>query len=1758
MRGRNEIIKRFLASVTLAIFMANMFPPARAEAAGPGPMAELKLNVGQEDVDEVLSSARKSNVLFMIEATAAMSFSPKGVLPQVVMVNCWDDSYFEGGDWRKTKAQFGYRPEDINRMTADATFGMGALPPAWSGQDIRAERNLYGRDIISGNNFIRTGLGVSADIEANRDRYYFPHLGATNAINNDSYGHGGSGSGIYRSQNTALEIGFENAPNIFPNARGIAENPGRNYPGFHRATYLGHWDGAVYNMPYFYHTSKKNASDRGFYRSLPLNPVTGAPTTAETSTTRNNRLYHTIGLGDQVVADYNYKSNTNSSGAFPYAMVFKNPAHWRTPPSSFTDADLVPNDSRMYQTKLVLWRLLQNRDLFKNMRIGLASTFLSPANAELGKMLGTHYGVWTQRQDYNGIFKVAPFGSNIHTIGIFDSAGNMHVNNTANVNSMMNSDGSFKPGYRRVKLENGVLYSALSGNMETYAAHFGQYYPLWQSSKVSSYYEVPRKRPVPTSASGTTGANLGIAFEEPGWFSEGWVKEGGAAGDLISGENRDRPLYKLYNRGSLWVPILDYDHVWKTRDNAYSITQADKIRLWIDGVADIRSAGPTATSYTTWKDDFGVLSNGALDVTARNKQFHYYRNPELGISTAFALPQAIFPDPRANHPSKPNVKLELDRAFYYGYGSKWNGGQALGRKRQVTGTTAQSDAFDNNKNHFVWFSKKDKHINYRADYRRYSQELDYSGIPRAFFTAGSGEAAGSVLDFFSPKYKFEFTGKASTAHSWANTHATTHTDDGVQIYDSSSGQTVKMDDLADVSFPIRNECENNWVIVVASGTEPKSPTTADGHPGYTYELWEAVNNLYKATNKATSNDVPFYERSTMMYFNDSGARQFKMVDLDDPIRTLVVGIVANPSDPEISGDPEILKKVKDMRLNLTRAAMSGQGYGAQAAALTVDNMHTAPVQPYFADDVQSLMKGIEDALSYIEQHSPQPAKGAMVEAPTLSDKLTEEGSNNREFDYYSANFLIHKDRQWDGFLTRYSVVEEYDPITKTYSLVAMRRWELNSKILAKRGGGAYNGSWRALRYWNGGTLATLQNDASFAAMSGLAGANMYGVTGFAAGEGFYDPLSSRPAHSAMYDWLQGYDHSYGPSAGQNSWLKRKNLLGDIGQGGVAFVNDPSRGPDSLPGYSAWADGVAAASQDARIYVQTNDGILHVVDPSSGDEKLAILPPPSLLPARLATIKTNRRGDAGNEKLEWINVRVGENEIEEGDVTVQRGNPVYILDGSLQKRYFAKTPAGSSWGKFVLGALGRGGSGLYMMDADQIENPKLLWYRERIGTKIMQEAESGGSPIEKGTLTDGDAYFLKLGFNSPKPVMGVAARTTAPYDDMRNFIVMAGGAQHELKPNDNGKDGAVLVILDPHTGEVISGFDSASLSSSGLKSGGDVTGAAPYMGMMVSEPTLQRSYVNSAFSGSMTGHIYAADNRGNIFHVGLEKPDADGNIVPLSPGSWRIETLATLQTTSSASSSAANYAIPFGVIPYKNVADTWLAGGTSNLFTKKSDGDDGRIANASQMIFSFQTKPGEQTSVRTRSSLQDMKATKDGDPEYNAGSHHGWRIPLALDKITNGRITEYAEYVSAKSIISGGVLFIPTFVAKGFSESELNDPAVFCAGNARAKGTARLYALNVIDGKRWEDGDRSFDWHSSQSKFIEIKNAKITGLSISRGGSVSRGIVTVDKLGDMEADDNFSTLVENENDAILTFKLPPSGGGTSMKPGQNFIKYWISQ
>ena len=253
--------KRVVSIVTLALFMSQVSLPVWEGAVkawadvGTNVAAPLKSEVGLEETDELAGGGRKSNVLFLIEATAAMSFTPKGVLPQAQMTSGWDLSFVEGADWNKTRERFEYGPEEINRMMKEATFGMGALPAAWSGLDLRPERNLYGRDPDDTNNFVK-GDTLKETMELNADNYYFPFVSDDNPIAN----------GLYKGQKTGLEIGFADSPEVWPystveRSTAFESKDRAGYPTNHD---YGHWDGAKYS---WYYDTKASAADKGYYKS---------------------------------------------------------------------------------------------------------------------------------------------------------------------------------------------------------------------------------------------------------------------------------------------------------------------------------------------------------------------------------------------------------------------------------------------------------------------------------------------------------------------------------------------------------------------------------------------------------------------------------------------------------------------------------------------------------------------------------------------------------------------------------------------------------------------------------------------------------------------------------------------------------------------------------------------------------------------------------------------------------------------------------------------------------------------------------------------------------------------------------------------------------------------------------------------------------------------------------------------------------------------------------------------------------------------------------------------------------------------------------------------------------------------------------------------------------------------------------------------------------------------------------------------------
>ncbi|MDR1515934.1 MAG: hypothetical protein LBS45_09575 [Synergistaceae bacterium] len=1651
MRGyRFDFAKRVIAAAVLALYLSQATLPvwegtlaARADVL-PNVIAPLKHEVGMEETDKLVGGSRKSNVLFLIEATAAMSFTPKGVLPQVRKFNDWDWSSNENANWQLTKDDYDFTIYDINRMMADATFGMGAMPPAWSGRDLRPERNLYGRDLDNKNNFKKHST-LEEDMKVNSEDYYFPFVTADNPLTDG-----------YSSQITALETHFTNAQDAWPDELKLTSLiSGARYCSYNMAS-----------TPWY---------SVGYKSRVLRVPESGTPVIVPGNNSAGRKDITIFG-DEQLAYEKAYKEHTATKRAYPYALVYKNPAWWASGPPEGTTVepiDLVPNDSRMYQTKLVLWRLLSDRDLFENIRFGMATTFLSPANVEYPIKSGTHYGIARPRQDWNYIFKVAPFGSNLKTKNYFDKDGNAQIkapdiNHTAHgpKGSHGHTDIRPKDGFHRVRYENGVLNGATTGEIQVFVSVHGQYVPIWYNAVVHSNYMT----------------RVSTAQEADGWY-QGVIE--GPDSSPSAGDNADRPMYKVMNRASLWLPITEHDHIWEK--GGKSIDHVEKFKMWINGFADIRSAGtPDGQSETDNKES---KTSGGLTGNDRNDRFHYYKEPEIGIAGIFALPQAIFPDPTKVH-STTGMPLELDRKYYYD--KKW-----------------------------IWYSKKGQNINYRADYRRYSNELEMSGVARARFNSGSGEAAGSVLDFFSPIIDYDITGSASDTESYPSARTNQHR--FVAIRDSSNSSCVKVEDLDDLSFPIRSTCEDNWLIVVASGAEPKVKSSAE----YSYGAWEAVKNLYDSTNAAASGDNTLatgprkaqYEQVTMITKKKNGSRALSKVDLEKPIRTLVIGIVADPEklmeeDKTLKEDDPVITEVKRMRLNLIKMAVAGRG--GDPSGYTVDNMDNAPYKPYFASNSTELLESFREALIAVnESDAIQPGKGTLVETPPSAGEDMPST--------FSTSYRIVQGDQWVGSLTKYKVSDDIDG-----SSALIRDWEFGERLLERRGDGETPVSPRNLKYWDKTDKefkSFNEGDATFAGLTGINSTLIGNFGGF---------LPDR----ALYWWLQGYDYSY---SGDKAKFPRSSMLADFGNSGIVYADLPSpQASNKLPGYQKWADEMAAKAElkgTERLYAQTNDGILHVIVPSDGREESAILPPPTLLPSRLVSLKTHAKA-----RNLWLNVQGGENSLG------TRSNPAYTLDGPLQKRRFDLSSDGKGWKTLLVGTLGRGGNGLYTMDISEPANPKFLWYLENLGGSLAAMGAADSAPSHIDPSADPYKAFAKLGHNSPKPGLGI----TGTLADHTNFIALPGGSQSLYNPAVNGTEGAALIFIKPEDGAVIKAFDSDAVAKINAKVGSGKTGYAPYMGMMLSEPTLLRSQIPSL--PCMTGHVFAADNRGSVFMVCLEDRKEDGAVETLPKDKWTIRTVATLQRNAEAAAqndpgSVKNYAIPYGTAAVFDKDKIWLGGGTSNALVKISAGaPEGKIANDFQMIFGFRVpEDNKVTYVRDNfKELTDSAGTKlaPGD------DHPGWYFKLRPSNQNDGE-----EYVSAKPVLLNGRMYIPTFREMEYVDTQSD--ANPCGVKRAVSGKARLYVLDIKTGEaaRWVDGNGDL------VKYITFNNAKITELAVRSTNRSYHVMISVDDLGTSD----YKDVLEKQNQPKSRTWIARDGVGEAeeLKPGRGgirpettIINYWL--
>jgi hypothetical protein len=849
-----------------------------------------------------------------------------------------------------------------------------------------------------------------------------------------------------------------------------------------------------------------------------------------------------------------------------------------------------------------------------------------------------------------------------------------------------------------------------------------------------------------------------------------------------------------------------------------------------------------------------------------------------------------------------------------------------------------------------------------------------------------------------------------------------------------------------------------------------------------------------------------------------------------------------------------------LKANLEAAAKAGDPDNPNAKA-------------HYANNVPALLEALREIMVTIN-NDIQPAKESMLEGDKLPDDDTTGFDPDAEvLNLYSGSFRINLFDQWEGQLTKYVTAKD----KTTGAMVTRKDGELADSMLKRRN--ANPSSPRDLFFWNGGAGGNFAQ-VGFTGPSGAGSTTAHPLAelvGLGADAVASMDVSSIPGGSftgkthisrAMFDWYYGYDFSYIDAKYHN----RRFMLADQGKSGIVKVG-PSTVQEALDGYEKFAEGLAGAP--TKLYVQTNDGVLHVVNPQTMQEEMGILPPPALLPRRAFKLKANLQ-PGGTYK--WIDVNAFLANTSD-DIPIS-SVPGYILDGALQVRHFnlgGNSEGAWDWRKFLFGSLGRGGAGLYSMNVTDPASPQFYWYRETIenddGTlSLLRRAQGSDKPQGavhdatpyRTTITrdgsywtdlydnpDGHAYE-QLGFNGPKPYFSVARLSDA--SKYQNIIALAGGMQNRLDLEDNGTMGAALYLVDPdvqyHVGSSPTGgvraFNSGSLKDvdDDWRIGSELRGDDPYMGMVNSEPVFLATINNTYIARG----LFFADNRGSIFYVNFEDPDTG---LPYdSWEDWEIRTVASLRL--SGDNATASYSVPTGLMGGARKSSPnrlWMGGGTANAARADPPSEDEQqLANKSQMIFAFvmpDLADGHMTTRDDWSGLDpDDGASKIGDEDNG----EGWYIPL------RGAVPgQYkAEYVTTKPVLFGGNLYVATF-----REEIVGIGSQGACDTSALSGASRLYAISLESGK-------SVMWGGGGKKYLEFGGLKFTSFTVSEKGGVTTLAAAYQALDRPTAEQSANGAANAEEsvskvegmDAIAIRMIPGSSGGNSnMAKDDGVVNYW---
>jgi len=591
-------------------------------------------------------------------------------------------------------------------------------------------------------------------------------------------------------------------------------------------------------------------------------------------------------------------------------------------------------------------------------------------------------------------------------------------------------------------------------------------------------------------------------------------------------------------------------------------------------------------------------------------------------------------------------------------------------------------------------------------------------------------------------------------------------DYGSRSSPSTSIRSSRTDsDASKYLAPISSSCQKNFIVLLTDG-EPTQDTGADSKILNLPEFKSTIGTQCTAnTGTSDVNGHCLDDLAEYLYKADLSGGQPGLQN----VATYTVGFGA-----DVQGVAWATQLLKDT------ARLGGGSFYEASDTATLTSVFTSIVQEILAVNTTFT--------------APTVSVNAFNRTQNLNDLfITVFGTSNK---YHWPGNVKKYEVQTDGTIVGRNGQPAVNPATGFFSNNAESFW--SSSVDGSEvglGGAAANISTPADRklYTDiAGDTLTASGNAVVATNTAITAAMLGGL----------DPDDAALTRDNLIEWVRGADINAADPADR---AKPRLTMGD---------------PLHARPVTVIYDGTAE-NPDMMLYAATNDGYLHAIDPSNGQEKWAYIPGPML--NRMSDLYLDKAQPAKRYGLDGSPRVLKIDDNGNGLVDSADGDKVYLYFG-----------------------MGRGGQSYYALDITNKNSPRLLWRRGAPG-----EIDGMGSPIPTAQQLSG------LGQTWSTPV----ATKVKIGSDIKHVLIFGGGydpTQDNINHNTDDVGNRVF-MLDAISGALLWSSDEVPFP----------TGVA----MQHSIPGDVR--VLDLDSNGLADRMYVADTGGRIWRFDINNGNAAG-------------------------------------------------------------------------------------------------------------------------------------------------------------------------------------------------------------------------------------------------------------------------------------------